>query len=795
MNRPFVWVALALLAGTWGAAEGLCPGVVFPVALFITACALALLSGTYHALRPVSVAVSFFAVGALLWNLHHLGPAGDPLGRYVAEHPDTSLVLEGRVRRPALFLPDITYATFLLDVDRALSGDEVLPVRGRVAVRWTSPDGPVFADDRIRVRGPLSVTLGRVNHGVQDVEDYFRRHGAHSAVRIRGPGAVERVAPGRWWSPTHLASRIRTAQGRRLMAVMPESVLPFALTVWLGDRSRISQKEYQAYIASGTAHILAVSGVHVGVVFISASFLLRLLLVRDRRVRTVLTIGIVFMFALMAGARVSVVRAAVMIAIYLLAGLFDREDDVATALSLSAILFILGNPENLFDRGFQLSFASVASILIFGERIAGGPERLRRLLREGLSTTLAVQILPFPLAIHFFHVLPAMAPLANLLVVPLLTISLWLCFMTAVCALLSSHVALVFGHALAPVVTAIHGIVQGVSTTPGTYWHLVSPTRLAMVLYWVAAGLLLLALSANERRRLWIGGVAVALALTALCWRPFRTEGEVQFLDVGHGDATFIRSPGGTTVLVDAGDRNAYVDMGARVVAPVLWSNHVSQLDYLVVTHPDRDHIGGVSYILEHFPVGEVVLGPIETDHPLEHALIRQCATRAVPVRRVREGDVILLDGASLQVLHPPADWPRGGKINDQGVVLRLDWSGVNVLLPADIEAAAEAAVAAEDCAATVLKAPHHGSKTSSTLSFIQSVQPQYCVISTGGYRGREPVGRHVLGRYEAYGIEPWRTDILGGIRLRVVEGRVALESAREKRGYLVAASRGRRAP
>jgi len=617
-----------------------------------------------------------------LWHVRHAGPPGDPLSRYSMAEPKRPYVLEGRVRRPDL--PGGDYTQFLLDVDQVRLDGHLIALAGGVRVSWSDPGQAVYADDRVRVRGVPDQALGRVNPGIQDYEDFLRRRGVHSTVKIRGPDAVERIAPGRWWRPSHWASRLRAFEASRLRRAIPASARALAFTIWLGDRRGMRASEYQSYVTSGTAHILAVSGVHMGVVFISVSFLLRFL-VRNRRVRAGLTIGAVLLFALVAGARVSALRAATMIALYLLADLFDREPDAPNALGLAGILFLLVNPEVLFDRAFLLSFSSVASILLFREPVstvlASAPRmvrdglaavsaRLRRGLPDagvpssdpvprgvhgGLATPLAVQILPLPLAVHFFHVLPLVGPLANLIVVPLLTAALWLCFLTTLCAVVSTDVATLFGHALAVVVDVIHALVRVAAAAPGGHTRLASPTTVAMAAYWgMVASVTIAVRVPTQRRRRWVAGAVVLAAVAALSWRPWHPPSEVVFLDVGHGDAAFIRTPGGDTVLIDGGDANDRVDMGARVVAPFLWSRHVDRIDYVILSHPDQDHIGGLAYILDQFPVGQLLLGPADTGRRAEWALLEQCADKGIPVRRVARGTTLHLAGAALDILHPP---------------------------------------------------------------------------------------------------------------------------------------------
>jgi competence protein ComEC len=784
LNRPLVYVTAAFVAGLYAAAARLCPGVSFPLFLFVLGCVLAILAPAHNLSRLASIVLCAFAVGALLWNARHTGLPGDPLSRYVASQPlGDGWAVTGRVRLADLeeAMPD-NYR-FLLDADEVRLGAETLPLRGGVSVQWSHAGEPVHARERVCVHGKLTTVLGRVNPGVGGVESYLRGRGIHTALHARGPDAVECVRTAPWWSLTYWASCLRLAQSRRLAQVMDKGTAPFVDAVWLGYRSGMSDDEYQAYVRSGTVHILSVSGLHMTMVFVTVSFLLRLV-VRNPRWRAALVLIAVLLFTLMSGVRPGALRAALMITVYVAADLFDRERDVPTALSLSALILLACEPDSLFDTGFQLSFLCIASMLLFGESVRAPLGRLPRPLQGPLATALAVQVLPTPLVVHAYHVFPLMSIAANVLIVPLTTLALWLCFLTTVCTGISMRVALLFGYALDPVVSSIRAIADLVSTPRMTYLTLVSPSWPALIGYWATAACAAAALGMRERRRAWVAAAVMLGAFTVLFWNAGHREPTVVFLDVGHGDSTFVRTPDGTTLLVDAGDRSESHDAGKKIVAPFLWSNGVKRLDCVAVSHPDRDHIGGMFYIIEQFHVSQVLLGAVPTDRPLEQQLLALCAERGTAVRRIQLGDTLELGGAELVALHPPPLLPQTESVNNTSLVLYLKSGGTAILLPGDVEAAAEARLSRQPIPVDIVKAPHHGSRTSSSEEFIRAFHPNECIVSTGGASGGEPVDALVLTRYRRNNIRVWRTDYLGGIQLTFNNGEPRLQAERPRRGY-----------
>ena len=827
MDRPVVFIAAAFAAGicvaSWAVwvSQGFTLSILMALFFFIAGGVLAVSHRAPGRTRPASVVFWAFAAGMLLALPQIHTKPGDALSELLVPQGDNATVstwkpffpndvctVEGRIRLADLETGVGTSSVFLLDVDTVLRDDQRIPCSGGMAVRWEKPSMDVFAHERVRITGRYSISLARINPNTGSYEDYLRARGINTSLQAVGAQAVKRLETPRC-SMAYWASRLRNAQATYLSRVVPEKALPFVQAIWLGYRTSIAGEEYDAYVASGTAHILSVSGLHMAMIYMTSLFLLKLIM-RRPKLRTILCMAILIAFTLMSGLRASAIRSALMLLVYLSADLLDREPDTPTALGESALLLLIWDPLILFDGGFLLSFLSVASMLLFCKPVSEKLEWLPSLLRGAVSTALAVQFLPLPLAIHYFHVIPLMSIPANLILVPLSTVALWLCFITTVTAWLFHPLGLLFGQTLGWTVSAIHGIAETISRPSFTHAILPSPTFWGILAYYG----LLLCLSVLLFRRpehlvsreRWIRGVWVLAFLMVAVWRTPFSEPTIVFLDVGHGDATFIRGGEGRSMLVDTGDASMRMDVGRRVIAPFLWSNDVTALDYIVLTHMDRDHIGGTFYLLDHFPVKAVLVGPGVTESPnsqspvpssrqeagqvdalqLSGKLIAKCRERGIPLRTLQAGDAIALPEMTVEVLHPPQTWPHDGTKNESSLVLRLTWNGVRLLLTGDVEKEAESVLSRGDCRAEILKAPHHGSDTSSSAAFIAAVQPTHTVISTAGEHRRIGLKASVLRRYAARNVQVWRTDYLGGIQLFAAKEDLRFESTRAKRGYPV---------
>lgn len=817
MDRPVVYVAAAFTVGvcvaTWGVwiPHGLFYSVLAAAILFFLGGFLAISRINPGRTRPASIVCWAFTAGVLL-TLPRLPVSpgdslSDLLGNLGNDVPDQRIIsarkalcqVEGVVRLADLETGVGSSCVFLLDADTVIRGEQRIPCEGGMSVRWENPSVAIFAHERVRVSGEYTLSLARINPGTGSYEDYLRSRGIHTALFATGNDAVQRLETP-FISIAYWASRLRNVQSDCLARVVPEKALPFVQAIWLGYRTSIAGDAYDAFVASGTAHILSVSGLHMAMIYATALFLLKMV-VRHPRLRTLLCMAAILAFTLMSGLRASAVRSAFMLLVYLCADLLDREPDAPTALGESGLCLLIWDPLVLFDGGFQLSFLSVASMLLFGPPISRKLEWLPLWVRGAIATPLAVQLLPFPLAIHYFHVFPLLSLPANLLLVPLSTVALWLCFITTLTAWLWLPLGLLFGQALGWTVTLIQWIADTISRPSFTHVVLPSPTLAGIVAYYglllcVCVLLFCLTDQPNLRRR-WRWTAAGLAVLLIVVWRAPFSEPTVVFLDVGHGDATFIRGGEGKTLLVDAGDANPRRDAGRRIVAPFLWSNNVTRLDYLLLSHMDRDHIGGAFYLLDHFPVGAVLVGPMVLANPtgnvedqeaaaLSGRLIAQCRARAIPIHIMQAGDYLALPEMGIEVLHPPETYPAGGVENNGSLVLRLTWNGIRILLTGDVEKEAEAVLAQGDCQCEIIKAPHHGSKTSSSGLFLDAVNPKHVVISSAGTQRRQGLDNSVLRRYEEKQVRVWRTDQLGGIQLFAEKDGLRFEATRIMRRYPV---------
>ena len=784
LNRHWLWVFLWTVVGVLLAwLLGTAAFVLAPVSV-ITGLVVLFAPLSLGRRSHIGIALLFFALGCFLYVACKPDASDDALHQYALSYPTQRMTFEGVAADARIYHQEKGYLSFKLDVEHIQKDGQQVPCRGRAVVRWSRAAAPVYSGARVRVYGRLSPHIGTTNFGVRGIEDSYRSHGVFSVIHAKD-NAVEEVQPGylrlRYW-----ASRLRQWQSNRLAAVTPQAVHPFINGVWLGERSLISREIYDQFIHAGTAHVLAVSGVHVAIIALSLNFLLGMLYL-PRRIRLLLLLAGLLVFAMMTGARTATLRATFMLMVYFAYDWFDREPDSLSVLGLCGFVFLLWNPNMLFDPGFLLSFGSVGSILIFYPGISGLLSRLPRILTASLTTTLSVQVVSWPVAAWHFHLVPILGIVANIIVVPLLTVTLWLCFITMLIAIITPSVAMIFGYALLPVVKMILWTNWLAASLPLAFTTLLRPSFFTLCCYAIAAVYFFRVLYDEKMRRRNLTVMGILLLMAAAFWHPGSEEAQVDFIDVGHGDSILVHTPGGTTMLVDGGDASKYKDAGEWSVLPFLYSNGIGRLDYVVVSHSDRDHIGGLFHIVEHVPVDTVILGPKrQQENKLEQAFLNLCAERGIAIMRLAAGDAIPMEGAQIDVIHPPAAWDDHDDINNQSLVLRIAWDDFSLLLPGDVETKAEQLLAASALQpVSVLKVPHHGSATSSSEPFLDKIAPDVAVVSVRPVDGRGSFMPHaIMDRYQSLGIPIFRTDWHGGIRIRPRGKNLLVNTARGGSGY-----------
>jgi competence protein ComEC len=699
-----------------------------------------------------------------------------------AEHVVT---LVGRLRQDATVLPQGVGLS--IDVDKIARGSRAVRVDGGVMLTvlgsLAAPRVPEWrAGRRLRVRAVVREPARYLDPGVPDLPLSLARRGIALVGSVKSGALVDVVERGSWLEEHAASARqsIRQLTTASVGSWDPASAA-IVTAILIGDRAGLDDRIERDLQNAGTYHVIAISGGNIAILAGCLLLICRLLLV-PWRAGLSLTILVLVAYAELAGGGSSVSRATTMAVVYLGAMLLDQRTSAASALAVAGSLILLGNPLALVDPGLLLTFgATIAIVLgvpVFTAAVVA-PPMLRPPLAL-LAASAAAEVALLPLGPLFFSRVTLAGLLFNFAAVPLMSI-VQIGGMVAV-AVTAAFPSLAHAAGWVPHQAAL-GLVSSaalVHYVPWLTWRVPAPSLLLVTLYYGGVVALVSARvwvrwtvpwhRAARRAAVLLSGAAGLLILAGpLPSWPSPAQLRIVVLDVGQGDATFVRFPSGRTLLVDAGGLGgtARFDVGERVVAPALWHLGVRRLDVLAVTHGDADHAGGAGAALEMFRPRELWDGvPVPRDGVLTD-LAARADVRGLPWRTVQTGD-LLRDGAiTVRAWHPPLpDWERQRVRNDDSLVLEIRYADVSIVLPGDIGRVVEEALAPAIPPARirVLKAPHHGSATSSSMRFLTALRPQIAIVSCGrGNRFGHP-SPAVLARYRHLGAAVYRTDQQGAI-------------------------------
>jgi competence protein ComEC len=682
---------------------------------------------------------------------------------------------------------------FVVEVTALHLGKQRVPATGQARLTALAPLPELHYGDEIRSRFRLRHPRRFDNPGSFDYPGFLAAQGIFLEGWTRE--SVEVVQAARGSAILAWVFRLRALILQRLDAAMAPAEAGLLKATVLGDRSGLTPEMNQAFLDSGTYHILAISGLNVSILAGALFGLFRLLRASPRFAAGASAV-LVTWYAALAGAGASVIRAAVMADVFLLAVVLDRRGDLLNSLALSALALLWWNPRFLHDVGFQLTYLATLGIILILPRCEQGLTPLPRPLRwalESVAITLAATVMTLPiLAVNFNRVSPV-GLLANIPIVPLSGLITGLG--TAACALvLLTPTGLPWLNQVNGwLVDLLFAMARWFAAFPWSSLKVYTPTAGMVLTYYaaVACGLAWYpaapAGGGPVRFRRWAGcaaGGCCLILVGLILSRLSPSEGEprvrLTLLDVGQGEAIYVEYPGSRRMLVDAGGMSGEgFDVGLRVITPYLWHEWVGNLDVLVLTHPESDHVGGAATILKTFPVGEVWTGGSIAGSATDLWIQEYLRQRRIPHRIVAAGSSPgRWGGATVEVLHPDRSGVGGAtrsegqppRPNNRSIVLRIRLGNQAMLLTGDIEKEAEGMLVAsgEDLRAQILKVPHHGSRRSSTEAFLDAVRPAAALVSVG-YRNpfRHP-NPEVLARYKALGIRVWRTDQNGAITVEM---------------------------
>jgi competence protein ComEC len=652
-----------------------------------------------------------------------------------------------------------------------------------------------------------------------DYADYLSHENIYSTMLYPEVEVIDRekgLAPLEW------IYSLRSELSLALARVLPEPQASLAQGMLLGIRSNIPADLQEAFSATGTTHILAISGLNIGIVAGITLSIGLWMFGRRHYFYIWLALGVIWMYAALTGLEAPVVRSAIMASIFLTAELLGRQRNAITALTFAAAIMTAFDPQVIYTASFQMSFMAMFGLVIilpplqtagrrFLERMPDKFEGLSSItgfIYNSLAVTLAALAGVLPLIAYYFGIISIVSPLATLLALPVLTGIIVLGALTGIVGLFFLPLAQVFGWVLWLMLSYMMLVVKGFAGLSISYIDIDGFNAIALWIYYIALAVIIWSIYRSrffkkleddegcgekqsaavkpagkvekgqgffQRRPVKIMLSLVAaislLGFTALSSAP-DDNWHVNFLDVGQGDAILIQK-GNLQVLVDGGPSGQALSL-ALSEEMSFWDRTI---ELVILTHPHEDHLVGLVEVLKRYTVEQVLATESQSDLPIYDEWLRLIEQNDIEYLSAYAGHQIYLAGGVIDVLSPPATYLKGTEsdIDNNSMVLAVHLGDISFLLTGDLGREGEFELITERLAqqATVLKVGHHGSAASTSSEFLNVVRPQIAVISVGsgnsyGHPDTEVMERliEMVGEQNIY-----RTDKHGSIEF-ITDGR-----------------------
>jgi len=770
MYRLLVLITIAFMLGILAVTVSPLIFVFLLISGLIIYCFFGVTDSPYHPIITLALQIVFFLLGVIRTSLavsqvQQLPPG---LGRQVTFQ--AQICVEPQ-RYPGRYL-------YIVETKEGL-------YRGKLLVSVASQEElPYRYGDLVEVRGKLELPKRAKNPGEFDYREYLKRQGITGQMNIT-PADLRLIASRTLNPLMHGAIWAKKRVQKEVNRLLPEAEADLFNSIFFGDKGLLTAEQKDLFSQLGIMHIFAVSGSNVALVLLVLLGLAILLKLKPFGRNALFIVGLVF-YAYLTGLTPSVMRATLMALSIVFAEWLRRKPDFYIGLAASALFLLFWNPYNLFDSGFQLSYAVTWGMVYLHPLF----ERFFSFLPAGrsfLTVTVTSQLTALPLTAYYFNLISVASLVINLLVVPVMGVIVNLGMFVFILTFLWAPLAVPVIYSTGIILKLMLKFLIWAGSLPGVALKVATPSIFLVIASYLS---LILLVEADKRGSgfSFLRPVTYVLCVCtfALFLFPPLAHGklEVTFIDVGQGDAILVQTPRGKRFLIDGGGTNftGTFNAGENIVVPYLVRRGICRLDAVINTHPDGDHLAGLFPVVEELEVSTVITPPPEHFAESYQEWKSLLDEHDVSWKEGRFGQALLLDEGKvmLEFLHP-GDQPvlsERSSDNDNSLVLKLSYGKFSCLLTGDVEADGLEAMVKRggDFSCTVFKAPHHGSKYAFNQDFYSRANPRIVVFSVGKNNFGHPAPE-LISFWEEKGAIIYRTDYDGAVTILTDGERVEVKT------------------
>ena len=664
--------------------------------------------------------------------------------------------------------------------------------------------------DKILIKGEFVEPSEARNYGGFDYKEHLKSIKIHGTIKA---DSIEILAKNSNNPIFTFANNINLKIKENINKLIPEKYSAIFTGLILGDTSKVEEEVNDDFKIANISHVLAISGMHITYIVIGIELLFKKGI--GKRKTRIITITILVMYMFITGFTPSVVRASIMGIIMLISKLIHRKNDIWTSISLSLLILLIYNPFLILNVGLQLSYLGTIGIVCFNKNVYNFLRKLKirnkkikyRInrkfilfmdkIKEILSVTLSAQIVILPILLFNFNILGIYFFISNILVSIIIGPIIIIGFICILISFISIEIAKILSIFMSVGIQILISISE-ISHLPFSKIYIPTPKVWQIVIYYICVivtnkiyisfnlkepdftsirirnlvALLKFKFGQNRKKVLKVLIVFVSL-LFILNIIPKKLK--IHFVDVGQGDCTFITTPQNKTILIDGGgSMSEEYDVGKSTLLPYILDRGYTKLDYVFISHFDQDHVGGILTILEELRVGQVYISKQEQESENYQKFLKIVKDKKIQVKVLKQGDCLKIEkNLYIDILWPIEEQIQENVLNNNAMVMKLRYGKFSMLFTGDIEAIAEEKIldfykekGESILKSDVLKVAHHGSKTSTTQSFFEKVNPKICLIGVGKNNMFGHPTAEVLERIN--GTKIYRTDEDGEIILEI---------------------------
>lgn len=556
------------------------------------------------------------------------------------------------------------------------------------------------------------------------------------------------------------------------------------LAILLGDKDKLSEDIQESFKTSNLSHMLAVSGAHVSYIILGLTYVLQNSIIGKKiGKKNGKIVCIIFLLAFMAITNFtpSVTRACIMAVLTLFSSIIYRKSDVYTNISVAALITLIFNPYSLLDLGFQLSYGGTIGIIIFIKRIQEkkSNSKVINYIKQMALVSIYANIIIIPIMMYHFNTVSFTFIISNIMASPILGIIVITGFLFIIASITVKPLTRLIAIFIKPILSILIKISQICSKLPFSNILVVTPYMFNVISYY-AIILYCIKSKKNNKCKIIICLLIVLILINFIIY-IFPQKLRIFFIDVGQGDSTLIITSDKKTVLIDGGGSDSF-DVGEKVLLPYLLDRRILKIDYVLISHFDTDHCGGILTIMEKVKVKNIIISE-QAEHSENYERFKKLMIhKKIRLIEVKKGDKIKIGRYSeFKILFPTSRLLSENPLNNNSIVAQFNYNNFKMLFTGDIDKLAEQQILKTEKAeirADILKVAHHGSKTSSIPEFIKAVRPKIALIGVGKNNTFGHPNQQTIKNLENIKCRIYRTDLQGEIIIKIDQkGRMNVKS------------------